>query len=160
MDPGLHGQPPQARSVQLDSVEVPLRQGVLIGGEIHPAVLFVHGDEAIIAAGYARVGRDDHEFAPGDLADQSPVDAVEIEMLVAVPFGQPEEAPAVLEEMEGIVQIDPGRLSFLEYQAALSGRPVGEVELQVILLAVERLDGQRAAVRAPGEAWVAGSKFT
>ena len=127
----LAGEAGASRAVQADAVEVPLARVLLVRGEVEEAGALVEHEPGAGAherhLGVHRPGALRHRAArPGQVAD---VDVGE-----AVPLGEPEEAPPVLQEARGAEGVEEGLRALGEHRprraraarAARTPRAAGE----------------------------------
>ena len=124
-----------------DAVELPLDGTLLRGGEIDLAVLFVHAGDAL-----------DFPIAVGELSELLARQIVEIEMAESGALAGPQKALPVGEEMQVVADIDPVFVLFGEHGLGFSGGGVGEEQIQMILRAIQALDGHAAGIPQPGDA--------
>src|ERR1700735_5730507 len=74
---------------------------------------------------------------------------VEIEMAVAGALAGPQKAFVVGEKIQIVADVDPVFVGFGEDGFGRAGRGVGEKQVELILRAIEPLDGEAAACRRP-----------
>ena len=151
VNPGSPAQELGLRAAQLGPIEMPFRQGLPVRREIYPARLFIDGDKAPVAVAQVSRGRQYQELSPRQGADERSVDGIEVKMLEAVALREPDEPPPVFQEMERVVQVDPGWLVLLEDEVRAARAALGEEQAEVILLPAERLNGDLAAAGEPVE---------
>ena len=116
-------------------------------------VLLVGVDEEVFALGVEGDDAEDVEIALGELADQFAGGAVEVEMLVAVAFAEPEEEFGVArDEEEALLGVDVAGVGlFEEHFVEVAGFDVVAFEPEMVLLAADFGDIEVFFVGAPGE---------
>src|SRR5437016_13291232 len=85
----------ESGAIETDTIQVTLEGRFLRRREIHHALGFLN-----------RVQRSDFPLAFGDLSEQLAVETVDLEMSVSRAFAGPQEALAVLEELQIVADID------------------------------------------------------
>ena len=92
-------------------------------------------------------------MAGGDLVGEGAVHAVAVEVHEAIAFGGPEEV-SIRFKVEVVGDVDPGGVVLGEHGlwGLVGGGGVAEVEAEILLAAVEGLDGDALCVREPLDA--------
>src|SRR5271156_3482673 len=88
-------------------------------------------------------------IAAGELREFFAGTIVEIEMAVAGAFAGPQKASVVGEKVKIVADVDPVFVGLGEDGFRGAGRGVSEKQVELILRAIEALDGDAAAVRQP-----------
>ena len=128
-------------AVEAHRIHLLLQRIVAARGEIGPAAGFVQCEQLV-----------DVPFAAGQCPAHVAVVADSVEMLVTVALGRPHECILTLQEMQVVVEIDPGRARFRQQRrlAQVVDRDGHEVEAMLVArLALER---EAASVRKPIDA--------
>ena len=85
----------------------------------------------------------------GKLFHHSAIEKVEVDVVVTASLGSHQEAVAILEEGPVIGDVDVIGIEFIVEHAALPRRGVGGQNFQMVLVAVEALDGEDVGILGP-----------
>src|SRR6185503_13035192 len=94
----------------------------------------------------------DVPVACADRVLQLAVQSRQIQMMPTAALAAPDERVLLFEEMQVVVEIDPGLAGLAEERALLQCGGVDEVQIQVLLVALHELIAQAPAVRQPVDA--------
>src|SRR5882762_10970315 len=128
----------ESGAIETDTIQVTLQGRLLRRREIHRALGFVN-----------RVQRSDFPLAFGDLSEQLAVEIVEIQVPISGALAGPEEALAVLEEIEIVADIYPIGILFAERCSCLARGGDANQQIESILCAIETLDGDVLRIVQP-----------
>src|SRR5712664_1992449 len=119
----------ESGAIETDTIQVTLQGRLLRRREIHRALGFVN-----------RVQRSDFPLAFGDLSEQLAVEIVEIQVPISGALAGPEEALAVLEEIEIVADIYPIGILLAERCSCFAGGGIGNQKIECVLFTIEALN--------------------
>src|SRR5690625_928992 len=122
-------------------VQLPLSRAGFGGGEIHHAQFFINAGQRVHLP-----------VAGSQPANNVAVQVIQVQMTPAVALGRPDKGRNVVQEVQVVVQVDPGVAGFGQNGAGFAAVAIGKNQLERFLVAALALEGQLPAVGQPGHA--------